>query len=204
MGKILIINGSPRAPRSHSARFAQIFGERCKAETEHVQLLHADHVQLTRKFEDCSDVLFVFPLYADGVPAILLEFLKSLSAAPPTHRPVLSVLINCGFQEPWQNDSAVAIMRCFAHMEGYPFGSVLKVGSGEAILSTPFVLLVNAAIIRLARAVTTGRHRELQVSMPMPKWMFIKASRHYWIEYGRRNGIDEASMASLLIEDKET
>ena len=40
--------------------------------------------------------------------------------------------------------------------------------------------------------------------MPMPKWMFIKASRHYWIEYGRRNGIDEASMASLLIEDKET
>src|SRR5699024_2741721 len=116
MGKILIINGSPRAPRSHSARFAQIFGERCKAETEHVQLLHADHVQLTRKFEDCSDVLFVFPLYADGVPAILLEFLKSLSAAPPTHRPVLSVLINCGFQEPWQNDSAVAIMRCFAHM----------------------------------------------------------------------------------------
>lgn len=204
MGKILIINGSPRAPRSHSARFAQIFGERCKAETEHVQLLHADHVQLARKFEDYSDVLFVFPLYADGVPAILLEFLKSLSAAPPTHRPVLSVLINCGFQEPWQNDSAVAIMRCFAHMEGYPFGSVLKVGSGEAILSTPFVLLVNAAIIRLARAITAGRHRELQVSMSMPKWMFIKASRHYWIEYGRRNGIDEASMASLLIEDKET
>ena len=149
-------------------------------------------------------MLFVFPLYADGVPAILLEFLKSLSAAPPTHRPVLSVLINCGFQEPWQNDSAAAIMRCFAHMEGYPFGSVLKVGSGEAILSTPFALLVNAAIIRLARAITAGRHRELQVSMPMPKWMFIKASRHYWIEYGRRNGIDEASMASLLIEDKET
>ena len=97
MGKILIINGSPRAPRSHSARFAQIFGERCKAETEHVQLLHADHVQLARKIADYSDVLFVFPLYADGVPAILLEFLKSLAAVSPTHRPVLSVLINCGF-----------------------------------------------------------------------------------------------------------
>ena len=62
MGKILIINGSPRAPRSHSARFAQIFGERCKAETEHAQLLHADHVQLARKIADYSDVLFVFPL----------------------------------------------------------------------------------------------------------------------------------------------
>ena len=58
MGKILIINGSPRAPRSHSARFAQIFGERCKAETEHVQLLHADHDQLTRKFEAIPIIFF--------------------------------------------------------------------------------------------------------------------------------------------------
>ena len=59
MGKILIINGSPRAPRSHSARFAQIFGERCKAETEHAQILHADHVQLARKKADYS---YVFAL----------------------------------------------------------------------------------------------------------------------------------------------
>lgn len=76
MGKILIINGSPRAPRSHSARFAQIFGERCKAETEHVQLLHADHVQRQRKFEDCSDVLFVFPLYAEGCSCHIARILE--------------------------------------------------------------------------------------------------------------------------------
>ena len=200
MGKILIINSSPRAPRSHSARFAQIFGERCKAETEHVQLLHADHVQLARKFEDRSDVLFVFPLYADGVPAILLEFLKSLSAAPPTHRPVLSVLINCGFQEPWQNDSAVAIMRCFAHMEGYPFGAVLKVGSGEAILKTPFRFVAQRAIKKLAKSMAEEHYLEIHATMPLSKRMFLIASTYYWILYGKKFGTSKSAMGTMKIE----
>lgn len=54
----------------------------------------------------------------------------------------MSVLINCGFLECRQNDVAVEMVRLFCRQNGYRFGSVLKIGSGEAIWDTPFRLLV--------------------------------------------------------------
>ena len=48
---------------------------------------------------DFSDMLLVFPLYADGIPATLLNFLKSLENNLPDKKPVISVIINCGFLE---------------------------------------------------------------------------------------------------------
>ena len=52
-------------------------------------------------------MLLVFPLYADGIPATLLNFLKSLENNLPDKKPVISVIINCGFLEYTQNDLAV-------------------------------------------------------------------------------------------------
>lgn len=80
MAGILILNGSPRAPRSNSKRYAALFMNRCKV--------------LCEKMNDVSDVLLVFPLYADGLPVTLLDFLKTLETCPPERKPVISMLIN--------------------------------------------------------------------------------------------------------------
>ena len=202
MGKILILNGSPRAPRSHSKRYAQLFAEACRMETAYYNITRSNHLELCAQLEGCSDVLLVFPLYADGIPAPLLEFLKTLEENPPKSRPVVSILINCGFLEPQQNDIAVEMIRLFCSQNGYPYGSVLKIGSGEAILDTPFRLLVQRKIGKLARSIEARQNRTDQVTMPLPKWMFLNASTIFWSNYGKRNGISREQMATMEIEGK--
>ena len=138
MVKLLIVNGSPRAPRSNSRRYAELFQARWKGEARYAALTAKNHAELAAAAADCTDLLLVFPPYADGLPAPLLRFLEFLEGAGPEHRPRISVLINCGFLEPHQNDVAVDMVRLFCLENGYPFGACLKIGGGEAILGTPF------------------------------------------------------------------
>lgn len=200
MGNILILNGSPRAPRSNSKRYAQILSEKCPWPTEYFNISKANHQELCKKLDHFSDVLFVFPLYADGIPVTLLNFLKSLEQDPPGKKPVVSVLINCGFLEYRQNDVAIRMMKLFCKQNGYRFGSVLKIGGGESILDTPFKMLVSRKIKKLAASIVTGRYRTLHTTMPLTPKMFVKASTVYWINYGKKNGITKEQMETMQIE----
>lgn len=155
MVKLLIVNGSPRAPRSNSRRYAELFQARWKGEARYAALTAKNHAELAAAAAECTDLLLVFPLYADGLPAPLLRFLEFLEGAGPEHRPRISVLINCGFLEPHQNDVAVDMVRLFCLENGYPFGACLKIGGGEAILGPPFAFLVRRSI----RALRQGRRR---------------------------------------------
>lgn len=200
MGRIMIINGSPRAPKSNSRRYAQLFSQSCPAETEYFSITKTNHLQLCQEIQRCSDLLFVFPLYADGIPATMLEFLKTLEKNVPHPKPVVSILINCGFLEPEQNDVAVKMMALFCRSCGFPMGSVLKIGSGEAILQTPFRLFVRRKIKKFASSILHQEYKSWRTTMPITKKMFLKASYRYWKTCGRRNGITEAQMATMEIE----
>lgn len=200
MGGIMILNGSPRAPVSNSKGYADIFREKCGRKTEYFSITDKDRRRLCSKLVEASDLLLVFPLYVDSLPAILLEFLKELEKKPPEKKPVISVIINCGFLEYGQNDTAVKMIELFCGRNGYPFGSVLKIGGGEAILGTPFKFLVSRKIKKLASALTSGRYKTLSVTMPLSKKTFIKASTKYWLGRGGKNGLTKEQMATGRIE----
>lgn len=200
MAGILILNGSPRAPRSNSKRYAALFMNRCKMQCEYQSITKLNHAELCEKMNDVSDVLLVFPLYADGLPVTLLDFLKTLETCPPERKPVISVLINCGFFEYHQNDIAVRMVELFCRQNGYRFGSVLKIASGEAILDTPFCGLVKRKLEQLAAAIVQGKARVLHVSMPLTRGMFVRASTRYWVSYGKKNGVSREQMAVMEIE----
>lgn len=200
MGNVMIVNASPRAPQSNSKRYAALFARCCPAESAYYTLRRDNHALLCHAMEEFSDLLLVFPLYADGIPSTLLALLKSLEVAAPQHRPRVSVLVNCGFLEPEQNDVAVDMVRLFCKQNGWPFGSVLKIGSGEAILDTPFRLLLRGRMKKLAASLVSQRYGVWQVTMPLSKRMFLRASTRYWTAYGRRNGITPEQMATMEIE----
>lgn len=200
MAKTMIINASPRAPRSNSKRYAQLFERWSKQETATFALTKRNHVDLCRAMEGFDNVLLAFPLYADGIPSTLLAFLKALEANPPKNKPAVSVLINCGFIEPEQNDVAVEMVRLFCEQNGFRFGSALKIGSGEAILDTPFKILVSRAVRKLARAIDRSESREISTRMPLPKRIFIAASTRYWEGLGRKNGVTRKQMETMEIE----
>lgn len=200
MAKILILNGSPRAPKSNSKRYAEIFSKHCKAMTEYHAITKNNHQQLCSKMDDFSDMLFVFPLYADAIPVTLLNFLKTLEQHPPKRKLTISVIINCGFLEPQQNDVAVKMLQFFCKQNHFHWGSVLKIGSGEAMLDSPFQILVTRKLIKLSKSIVNKKYQTFQTTMPLPKTWFVKASTKYWTDYGKKFGTSKAEMQTMEIE----
>ena len=74
MDKVLILNASPRAPRSNSKEYAKLFSKFYHGKTEYLDIKRTNHAALIEKLSDFSDLLFVFPLYADSIPVTLLNF----------------------------------------------------------------------------------------------------------------------------------
>ena len=202
MGNLLIINGSPRAPRSNSKKYADIFHAQWDGPADEYLVTEQKHEKICAGIDRYEHLLFVFPLYADGLPVPLMRFLKVLEQYHGTKKPAVHVLINCGFLEPEQNVVAVDMMRLFCQKNGYRFGMALCVGSGEAILTTPFAGRVARKIRKLAKAVKAGESGVLKVTMPLPKRIFIRASTGYWLGLGKQNGLDRAQMETMQIEGK--
>lgn len=75
----------------------------------------------------------------------MLDFLSCLEKSPLAHKPTVHLIVNCGFLEPRQNEVAIDMLKLFCRKNGFPFGSSLSIGSGEAILQTPFALFVKGS-----------------------------------------------------------
>lgn len=202
MGSMLIINGSPRAPRSNSKKYAEILKSFWEGTADEYNVTEKKHEEVASNAGRYDHLLLVFPLYADGLSVTLMNFLKVLETSPITSKPVVHVLINCGFLEPEQNQTAVEIIRLFCEKNGFPNGMTLCVGSGEAILTTPFAFLVKRKIKKMVQRIQNGKAEILKVSMPLSKKMFISASEKYWTGYGEKNGITEKQMRTMKIEDE--
>lgn len=199
--RLLIINGSPRAPKSNSKKYIELFHQCWPAKAAVYAVTTQKPGDLWENLHDFSDLLLVFPLYADGLPAILMNFLKAMALAFRQPRQLrLHILVNCGFLEPGQNQTAVEILECFCRKMGWTMGSVLCIGSGEAILSTPFAFLVKRKIRLFARSIQSGRAARLKVSMPLTKKMFVKASERYLLSLGSKNSLSKEQMSAKEIE----
>ena len=198
MESLLIINGSPRAPRSNSKRYSELFTQSFTGSYDQLQALN--YSKSTVNVDDYSDILLVFPLYADSIPTPLMTFLKIMSQSPKTRQPTIHVLINCGFLEPEQNIIAVEMLQFYAKQFGFSFGSVLMVGSGEAILNTPFSFLVKRRIRKLAASIQTHNPLCQSVTMPLPKSIFLSASTKYWLTMGAKHGQTKETMSTMSIE----
>ncbi len=200
MEKLLIVNGSPRAPKSNSKQYAAIFRAAWNAPADEYNVTAKQHEKICSQIGRYSDVLLVFPLYADGLPATLMNFLKEWQRQSPAQKPAVHVLINCGFLEPEQNFTAVEMIRLFCRKNGCRFGAALCIGSGEAILTTPFAFLVKRKIKAMVRKIRAGNTEVEKVSMPLSKKMFLSASTKYWLRLGEKNQLSREQMATMKIE----
>jgi hypothetical protein len=200
MGTLMIVNGSPRAPRSNSKKYGELAASYWDGVVLEYSAIAKKRETFYNGLEKCDDLLFVFPLYADGLPVPLLELLKEMEAHDSKQKPTVHVLINCGFLEPEQNLVAANMMHLFCRQNGYPVGTTLCIGAGEAILNTPFRHLVKWSIKKMVKGIKQKKGGLLKVTMPISKRMFIKASESYWIKYGKKNDVSKEQMESMQIE----
>lgn len=201
MEKMIIVNGSPRAAVSNSKKLIEIFKNINSKKFNITEFVcRRDNDKICAEFENTDNVLFVFPLYTDGVPSILLQLFKDIEKAEIKNKPKINVIINCGFMEPFQNDTAVEIIKIFSEQCGFEFGSVLCIGSGEAIMDTPFKLFVNMKIKSFSKAIVKNSKKTFKVTMPITKSMFLKASTSYWLKKGEKFGVSREKMDTMDIE----
>ena len=193
MGKVMV-------PKSNSKKYSEIFMKYSRLQCDYFNITKSNHLKLIAEMENYSDVIIVFPLYADSLPVGLLNFLKNLENNLPAQRPVISILINCGFLEYEQNSVAVSMIRYFCRQNNFPIGSTLMLGGGEAILGTPFRNIAVRAIKKLSESVNKGNYKVITATMPLPKWLFKIAARSYWIRYGKKFGVSEKEMQRPEIE----
>ena len=200
MGKILMVNGSPRAPKSNSKQYLQLFQSYWKYPGISVSITSKNHRQIWDSASEASDILLVFPLYADGIPSTLLDFLKAYEAFPYHYKATVHMIVNCGFLEPEQNAVAVKMIQLFCKENGFSFGSCLCIGSGEAILGTPFRFLIKRNLRKLSKAIASGRPQKLSVTMPLSQKAFVRASTKYWIKLAQAHQVTPEQMATREIE----
>lgn len=91
-------------------------------------------------------------------------------------------------------------MQLFCNKNGYTVGSVLMLGSGEAILDTPFSFIARRNIRKLAKSIGTKKYTKISATMPLTKQLFKLAATVYWTQYGKKFGTTKKQMQTMSIE----
>lgn len=198
MGKLIVVNGSPRAPRSNSLKYINELKKFVKDDIFVYNIISFKLDQFFKELKADSEIIFVFPLYADGLPSLVISFFNSLKSFKFQNQKV-HLIINCGFLEWQQNLVAKEIFKLFCDSLNLNFCCSLLIGSGEAIMETPYKFLVKRQLKGFINDIYTNKSKMRKVNMPLSKKRFIKDSTKYWLAYGSRNGINREEMESKEI-----
>lgn len=138
----LVLVGSPKGRNSSSfllgSKLADGLRERGAVVTDGMVHHEVRSEAATARLLDAVDaadlVVLAFPLYVDSLPAPLIRLIETIAerraraASPGTPR--LAAIVQCGFPESHQCDTAVAICRLFALRTGMRWAGALAMGMG--------------------------------------------------------------------------
>lgn len=215
--KIALINGSPKVRSSASG----ILLEDLKAylgETEVMEFgFHTGAVteQEAEALNQADALVFSFPLYVDGIPGHLLSCLAGLEETSLKNREIrVYGIVNCGFFEGIQAETALQVLENWCARAGYVWGSGVGVGGGGALAQMPKTKSghgprepVEKALKVLADAICAGQTQENQqtlenqqtqeiqqmqenqyVSVAFPRFLYKLAAQTGWRQVIKANG----------------
>ena len=205
----LVLVGSPKGRNSSSfllgsklAEGLRNHGAAVREELAHPALRTEDGTRRLLDAVDASDlVVLSFPLYVDSLPSpltLLLELVAGRRAgAAMAGSPRLAAIVQCGFPEAHQCDTAVGICRLFAGRTGMRWAGALAMGMGGS-LERGFRKLPGGGrnILRaLDMASETlagggdipGEAATLFATPLMPRWMYTLFGNLGWRVQLRRN-----------------
>ena len=216
--KALLLIGSPKGPRSTSRVLGAALMRRLEAGgMETAEMTAAAALQSTEnqhrmhKAVDAAELVVVsFPLYVDGLPAPLVQVLELVAdrrrgrlpaspvAGPGVQR--VAAVVQCGFPEARQNETAIAIVRQFAKEAGFEWAGGLAMGMGGAVAGKPLdkaggmVRNVVKALDLAAEALLEGRDipeaaAALMGKRLMPAWLYTFVGNRGMKRSARRHGV---------------
>lgn len=191
--KLALINGSPKPKDSASGllcgALAQLLSgvEVCPLSLRKPSL----DPQTISLLDSCDALVFVFPLYVDGIPGHLLSCLAALEQhRAKTGRSGGAVygVVNCGFYEARQNTLALEMLRHFCMHAGYDWKQGVGIGGGgmlSSVAGTPMGQGVKkdigAALETFCRNILAKKGGELLYASPnFPRFAYKMAAQRRW------------------------
>jgi multimeric flavodoxin WrbA len=216
MKKITIINGSPRGEQSGSQMFIK----------EIKKLLNTDELNISeicikdknikgeteatfKEILSSDSLLFVFPLYVDCLPSILLDFMEKLEEYVKInkegHCPKVYAVVNCGFLEGKQNINAIHIVENFANRIGFKWRFGIGIGAGEFMKSTEnnipmqskLKVKIYNALVELAEDIKSDKNEirsNLFVSPSIPRFLFLLSGNQFWVSKAKSNNLSKKKL----------
>ena len=172
--KTVLINCSPKKQFCASAYFLSLqrlfVGGQKVNETLRTP---ADHGRILQQLRDAQTVVFVLPLYVDGVPSHVLRFMQEMETCCKQNGLRLGVycVANNGFIEGRQNEPLMQVFEHFCERAGLRWGGGVGIGGGVMLNVTRIVFLVQIAMLALGVVLSVAR-----TGNPFPK--------ETWISFG--------------------
>jgi hypothetical protein len=148
MTLLLLLNGSPRGPRSNSmkmlARLADGWASAAAGigNAHTVEVLHlarrTDFARAVKQFSRADVVLLGMPLYTDSMPALVKTYIEAL--APYVGRPGnprLGFLVQSGFSEALHSRPLERYLEKLTCRLGAAYAGTIVRGGGEALQAMP-------------------------------------------------------------------
>ena len=198
--KIIIINGSPKTIKSNSEILGNYLFPLLKE--NNIKKYYSIYFQLNDKTKNeiyNSDVLiFIFPLYVDGIPSnllkLLVKFEKENIVRPETK---IYCIVNNGFYEGKQNFLALLHMKNWCKKVNAKWGQGIGIGSGELLpylkkfkLGQGPLKNLEKILNRLSRNILTlNSDKNIYINPNWPKILYFIQGSISWILKARKNNL---------------
>ena len=198
--KIIIINGSPKTIKSNSEILGNYLFPLLKE--NNIKKYYSIYFQLNDKTKNeiyNSDVLiFIFPLYVDGIPSnllkLLVKFEKENVVRPETK---IYCIVNNGFYEGKQNFLALLHMKNWCKKVNAKWGQGIGIGSGELLpylkkfkLGQGPLKNLEKILSRFSRNILTlNSDKNIYINPNWPKSLYFIQGSISWILKARKNNL---------------
>ena len=198
--KITIINGSPKTVKSNSEILGNYLFPLLKE--NNIKKYYSIYFQLNGKTKNeiyNSDVLiFIFPLYVDGIPSnllkLLVKFEKENVVRPETK---IYCIVNNGFYEGKQNFLALLHMKNWCKKVNAKWGQGIGIGSGELLpylkkfkLGQGPLKNLEKILNRFSRNILTlNSDKNIYINPNWPKILYFIQGSFSWILKARKNNL---------------
>lgn len=198
--KIIIINGSPKTIKSNSEILGNYLFPLLKE--NNIKKYYSIYFQLNDKTKNeiyNSDVLiFIFPLYVDGIPSNLLKLLVNFEKENVV-RPETKIycIVNNGFYEGKQNFLALLHMKNWCKKVNAKWGQGIGIGSGELLPylkkfklgQGPLKNLEKTLNILSRNILTLNSDKNIYITPNWPRSLYFIQGSISWILKARKNNI---------------
>lgn len=171
--KALILNGSPKKKSSTSKFLGRIMGLLLAGfEVEYASLrTKSEYRKILEQLKDTDVLVIAAPLYVDGVPSHVLEFLQQAEVFCTQNDCNFSVyaISNNGFIEGVHNKSHLQMYECWCRRAGVKWCGGLGVGGGEMFHCLAVYYPIAFAVLIAVNLVkyVTGTAAELSDWLPL-------------------------------------